>query len=595
MKSKHLLLALLLALMAPWAVAQQSLPYSYGFENGNLATDGWTNTGGGISNYYSDGIHSGSYYFYFYWNISTDVYLVSPLLTGAETQGLDVTFWYKALDEDYLDIFKVGYTTDANNTDPSTFTYGEDYITASTDWVQYEETFPAGTVRVAIMYDADNYDYGDYLALDDFVFDVHSNCAKPEDLNIAYTEGETTATVTWTSDAPSFNINVNGVTETVATNSYTIENIEPLQSFNVSVQAVCAEEPSGWVSESFFSGCPETFAIPYAEGFENPNTINCWTLSPANNMGVDATEPDYAHTGNNFLILSYTTNPPQYVISPELSGIQNGLHVEFYYRQYTQGVETFHVGYSTTDNDPDSFEWGEEITASTTYQRFSANYPAGTKYVAIKHTANDQYYLFLDDFLFEEVASCMETAITGFTNVSTEGATANWNEASGRVTYDLYVTTDATDVPDDATTPTASGINGTSYPLTSLNSGTNYYVYVRVVCSATDHSAWSPAAVLTTVCETIPLPYSYDFNDEELPVCWNVINTNTSYNDIRIMKLASDNPDAVLAMFFGSYATADLIAVLPEIDETYDVSNYQIEFDACYANSSSTSMTSGSI
>ena len=43
MKRKSLLFLLLMALFAPLAMnAQQALPYSYGFENNNLATDGWT-------------------------------------------------------------------------------------------------------------------------------------------------------------------------------------------------------------------------------------------------------------------------------------------------------------------------------------------------------------------------------------------------------------------------------------------------------------------------------------------------------------------------------------------------------------------------
>ena len=97
-----------------------------------------------------------------------------------------------------------------------------------------------------------------------------------------------------------------------------------------------------------------------------------------------------------------------------MGGFTNGLHVEFWYRQYTNGVETFQVGYSTTDNDPASFIFGDEITASTTYTQFKANYPAGTKYVAVKHTSDDQYYLFLDDFLATGALVAMLLGLSGF-------------------------------------------------------------------------------------------------------------------------------------------------------------------------------------
>ena len=316
-------------------------------------------------------------------------YLMSPILTGGD-RGIVLSFYYKVYSSSYVDHFKVGYTTDATVTDPSEFTYGAQVTNGTTSWQEYTATLPAGTVRMAIFYDDGNYDDGYYLFLDDFSFEAFSNCEKPTNLTIDYTEGNTTATVTWRGEARAYNVMVNGqiVSEGQEEDSYTIRGIELVNNYTVSVQADCGEEQSGWVSETFFSGCTETFAIPYAYGFENTADINCWTLSPDDNMGIDETNNAFAHNGNNFFTMNYTQNPPQYLISPELSGIVNGLHVEFYYSQYTQGEETFHVGYSITDNDPESFIWGDEINASSSYQRFSANYPAETKYVAIKHTSD---------------------------------------------------------------------------------------------------------------------------------------------------------------------------------------------------------------
>lgn len=73
------------------ANAQQSLPYSYGFEDNNLATDGWianvTSSSSGIN---SAAAHVGSYGFRFNYSERSGS-LISPVLTGGD-KGVDVSF-----------------------------------------------------------------------------------------------------------------------------------------------------------------------------------------------------------------------------------------------------------------------------------------------------------------------------------------------------------------------------------------------------------------------------------------------------------------------------------------------------------------------
>ena len=99
MKSKRLLLMLLMALIAPFAMnAQQALPYSYGFEDNDLSADGWSM----VTCHNSTGIntsaaYSGSYGFRFYYRTITssnpNQYLVSPELTGTGN-GVAVSFYF---------------------------------------------------------------------------------------------------------------------------------------------------------------------------------------------------------------------------------------------------------------------------------------------------------------------------------------------------------------------------------------------------------------------------------------------------------------------------------------------------------------------
>ncbi|MCR5037612.1 MAG: choice-of-anchor J domain-containing protein [Bacteroidales bacterium] len=438
-------------------------------------------------------------------------------------------------------------------------------------------------------------------------FEFESNLY-PKPKNLAVTNlTNSTATITWeapNSDVQSYKYQYReeGGTWTDLTTTTTLS--APLTvltgntTYEFQVQAIYAgNNESAFASTSFNTPC-DAFSIDptaYQYGFENLSDMDCWTLTNVTNGGVGSNswassnlgyEP--ARTGTNFwafLYVDYDDTDPEYqtLISPELTDLPaNGVHVEFYYvgDMNGSGQETFRVGYSTTNKDLSSFTWGIEITdASTAYQRFSANYPQGTKYVAVQHTSDDQYYLFLDDFTFEGAADCLEPSSVLADNITTTGASINWTAGGEEVAWDIYVTDDATIVPDDGTTPTYANISTKPYPLPGLTPATTYYVYVRAACKGTEISAWSTPVTFHTECEGMDLPYGpYGFEDGTLSVCWNVINTNTSYNSVSVSASNANLGTHCLSFFRGSY-DGDLVAVLPEVG-AYDLSDYQFEFNA---------------
>ena len=467
------------------------------------------------------------------------------------------------------------YQTATSSGYPTTSFYGEEVTSAAFQGYSYSNlNSVTGSVK-------------NFLPKTTFTYVPASSCPKPTNLTYLYTEGETTATVSWTSDAGAFNVDVNGTITAVTTNTYTI-NIQPATTYTIKVQANCGEEPSGWASTSFFSGCPASFAIPYTYGFEEADALACWTVNATGDFTAQTGINDlYPKTGTYDFVFYYTEEPGQYLISPELSGITNGLHVEFWYRQYDYGAETFQVGYSTTTNDVDAFTWGEEISASTTYQRFSANYPAGTKYVAVKHTSDDQYYLYLDDFLFEESASCLEPTNVHYADVTTTSASISWTPGASETAWDIYVTDDEDDVPGETTSITITNVEDNPYTLTNLTPATTYYVYVRALCGETDASAWSSPVIFDTKCEAMELPYSEDFlGSDSKWMCWNTIVSNTSYDGISIVGLS--NPAINVIQFYRGAQGGNIVAVLPEVDAAYPLNGYQITFDAAYSNYSGT-------
>ena len=135
------------------------------------------------------------------------------------------------------------------------------------------------------------------------------------------------------------------------------------------------------------------------EGFEDG--LGDWTLVDCNSYTGVSSSTSAVHTGDYGFAFHWSTTPPQYLISPMLNGTSNGVNVSFFYQQNsTYYEETFQVGYSTTTNDISAFTFGAEITAENEWVEYTNSFPAGTKYVAVKCTSDDQYYLYLDDFTF---------------------------------------------------------------------------------------------------------------------------------------------------------------------------------------------------
>ena len=128
-------------------------------------------------------------------------------------------------------------------------------------------------------------------------------------------------------------------------------------------------------------------ALPYNYDFEDADELANWSLvSCAANTGRNNTTK---RNGSWAFRFYYNTNPPQYLISPELTGTANGVEVTFYYKSHSSGTETFHVGYSTTTAETSAFTIGDEISISyqSTWSTYNNTFPAGTKYVAIKYTS----------------------------------------------------------------------------------------------------------------------------------------------------------------------------------------------------------------
>lgn len=230
-------------------------------------------------------------------------------------------------------------------------------------------------------------------------------------------------------------------------------------------------------------------ALPYSYGFENNDlTAEGWTMVDCHAQTGITTTTSYVANGTYAFTFHWITTPPQYLISPELTGTATGLVVEFNYKSASSTwSETFEVGYSTTDANVTSFTWSTEIEATSAWTLYSNSFPAGTKYVAVKCTSNDAYYLCLDDFTFEVPPTCAKPTGLAYSNVTAHTVDLNWTAGGTETEWTI-----------DANGTLTTGVTTNPYTLTGLTAGTEYTVKVKANCTDEDASDWSNTVSFTT-------------------------------------------------------------------------------------------------
>ena len=322
-------------------------------------------------------------------------------------------------------------------------------------------------------------------------------CLRPDNL-VLDTATENSIAVNWTptGDETQWILTINnGAPVTVTDTFYTFTGLSASTVYTIAVRAYCGGNDTSSAKVGTFRTQCGAVSVPFVEDFESG--IDCWTIvNPASSTGIKTSN---VYSGNQCFAFWYSTNPPQYLISPEINAMNNELAVSFMYgvnsAYYT---ESFAFGYSTTNNEVNSFTWHTELTGITnqTYMAYNDTVPAGTKYIAIKYTAYDEYALYIDSLTINfttVIPTCPapeNLAVTG----DYESATATWQGSSA--SYEVAIVEGAWTAP-------ASGIavSGNTYTFTGLAHRTSYSIGVRGICADSTISDW----VLTTfVTDVLP-------------------------------------------------------------------------------------------
>ena len=279
---KLLLLLTLMMMLSPWAAnAQESIPFSEGFEtmsNANdLTTAGWiwyrTNTESSLSIETSDNyVYTGDQALLInnFYAESTDYVVLGLPLFNTAINYLQITFAFKAL----TGTVEVGYLTNAD--DASTFVsmasyaHSSSYVNKTTELGEA----PANAARIAIKFVGNSRCY-----LDDILVETIPLCRPATSLTVSDITCNS-ALVSWEGEGDTWNLQYKKYNESTWTEingltskSYNLTDLTSKMTYHVRVQNVCEDGfTTQWINEGF-----NTIAsLPFVEQFNASDIPFLW-------------------------------------------------------------------------------------------------------------------------------------------------------------------------------------------------------------------------------------------------------------------------------------------------------------------------------
>lgn len=375
-------------------------------------------------------------------------------------------------------------------------------LTNINDWMQV--TLPldsaAYTGHNVTIYFNGTSNYGDhdaYIYLDEVSISSMNPTCPPVDQLLVESVSATSVSLSWMGDAVSYTVMCDTVqiTTGITDTHYTVTGLTPATNYTFSVIANCMDSVSSdAVSVDAFTDCL-AFELPYVEDFEADGQYDCWTVRATSAYTDRMDMFVYAESGIGFFAFANSTNPPQYLISPELTGTGAGVQLEFGYRAIVSFfAESFVVGYSTTTNDTSAFVWGAEVTDVTNavYNRYVEQMDAiGIKYIAIKYTAYDKSSLLIDSLVIRRIPVCLPATNLTVEDVGATSVTLSWTNPDNVDASYAVLHLFGNDMIVDTT-----GLVGTTYTVAGLTPGTQYSFMIRTDCE--DTAVYSNPVIVVT-------------------------------------------------------------------------------------------------
>src|SRR5690606_11258325 len=298
----------------------------------------------------------------------------------------------------------------------------------------------------------------------------------------------------------------------------TVNGLDALTTYTLKVKSLCdITEESGWSEITFTTLCNAVTTLPYTENFDTYGTgtdsyPNCWSR-PVIYEGFPSIVSSPSVSSNS-LKFRAAIDEPTYAVSPAFAEDIHNLRVRFYLQREGDSSGTIDVGVMSDPTDISTFELvqtidqeEEDVFEEYTVYFNTTELTGGNNYIAIRqNSAAQNWDYWVDDFVVEEIPSCIEPLELTVDNVSFNSADLSWT-ADGDL-FDIEIV-EAGEEPTG--TPTEVGV---SNPQTAegLNPSTAYEYYVRQDCGEEDGvSTWVGPFNFTTTQIPATLNYEQDF------------------------------------------------------------------------------------
>lgn len=515
-----------------------------------------------------------------------------------------------------------------NYHDLSTFMPIDTFTSNSTSYTNFVTDFSQYTgngAYIALMAPRDfvnNYGYVDNI----LIYEIPS-CPKPRDITSTATS-QNSVTLAWSEVGSAMEWDVEygpsgfrlgeGTRVSALTNPTTITGLSASLTYDFYVRSVCGFDDTSMVSGPYTvtTDCGNISQLPYSQNFDafpgytsSSGVTNltqfCWTNintgSSYPNYPIAYSTSSYAHSEPNSLrFYSYYTTAydDQYAVMPALDpSIQiNTVMLEYKARLYSTSYP-LHViiGVMSDSSDVNTFVPVDTLliptTAGLTYRDYITmfNHYNGTgRFIAFKGVKPTSTYMAgnIDDIVLSYIPTCMHPTDVTITSYTSDEVTVNWQPLGNESIWEVVV------VPSGSSPESGIIYQATEYPYTvdMLSPETNYDVYVRAYCSATDYSTWAGPVSFRTRCSmTSDIPYVEYFDSYgtatstsvatpgPIPTCWDrYTNYTTPYPYIS----SSQHSSGVGALYFYSTSAYYSMAVSQQLDiSNYSANSLNLSFE----------------
>lgn len=175
---------------------------------------------------------------------------------------------------------------------------------------------------------------------------------------------------------------------------------------------------------------------------------------------------------------------------------------------------------------------------------------------------------------FDFLVSCPAPLNLAVSNVTSSGASFNWNAGGTETQWEYAVVPAGSGIPTSATTISTNAV--IDFP---LNPATTYQMYLRSVCSSDDKSFWIVSAPFTTQCVDVATLVenfdSYTTGTTSMPTCWSKIGTGSAY-----VTTGGALPGSAPNRFYmNTSATTTIHAILPSFSNL-SANTHRLKFKA---------------